>query len=195
MRRSQSGEGFDHGQKKKTRACIEKCSSVPLNMHSQIDDRRWQLLDTHVTNMQGHCFIKNSRSAASKLQVLMTAKNGELCMYFEQLLEGIWSKFQLVNLRIKNLVVLYSMRDQNSFSIATPWKGSLDVSIYCTPDGTSVNSWLLELQSMGARVDIYNDKCNAVLQTVCESGECSSPKKKVFVPCKASCGSESSNSQ
>ena len=170
MRRSESGEGFDHGQKKNAR-----CSSVPFNMHSKIDDRRWRSLNTHSTNMQGHCIIKNSASAATNLQVLMIAKNGELRMYFEQLLEGIWNKFRLVNLHIKNLVVMYSMRHQNSFYIATPWKGSLDVSIHCTPDVKSVNSWLLALQYMGSRVDVSDEKCETVLPTVCESSEYSTP--------------------
>jgi hypothetical protein len=193
MRRSQSEEGLDHEQKKKARAFMAKSSSVPFNIHSKIDVRRWQSLLFYVTNMQGYCVIKNSASATVNLQVLMTAKHGELCMYFEQLLQGICSKFRLVNLRIKNLVVMYNMRNQNSFYIGTPWKGNLDVSIHCTPDGKSVNSWLLTLQYMGARVDVCHEKCKGVLPTVCESSEFSSPKKKVFVPRKSSCGSESSS--
>ena len=138
---------------------IEKSSSVPVNMDSEIHGRRWQSLGTFATNMQGHCVIKNSRSAGSELEVLMTAKNGELCIYFEQLRARIWRKFRLVDLRIDDLVLMYSMRDQNSFYIATPWKGRLDVSIYCTPAALSVNSWLLTLQHMGARMDVFKEKC------------------------------------
>jgi hypothetical protein len=138
---------------------MEKSSSVPVNMDSEIHGRRWQSLGTHATNMQGHCVIKNSRSAGSELEVLMTAKNGELCIYFEQLRARIWRKFRLVDLRIDDLVLMYSMRDQNSFYIATPWKGRLDVSIYCTPAALSVNSWLLTLQHMGARMDVFKEKC------------------------------------
>jgi hypothetical protein len=181
MLRSQSGEGFDAEQKKKGRGLMEKSSSVPFNMHSEIDVRRWESLGTHAINMEGQCVIKNSASATVKLQVLMTAKHGELCMYFEQLLQGISSKFRLVNLHIKNLVVMYSMRDPNSFYIATPWKGSFEVSIYCTPDARSINSWLLTLQHMGAGMDVFKEKCEGLLPTVCESSEFSSSKKKVFV--------------
>jgi hypothetical protein len=168
MLRSKSGEGFDHEQKKKGRGVMGKSSSVPFNMHSEIDVRRWESLGTHAMNMEGHCVIKNSRCTPKKLQVLMTAKDGELCIYFEQLQAGIWRKFRLVNLRIKNLVVMYSMRDQNSFYIATPWKGSLDVSIYCTHAAQSTNSWLLTLQQMGAHMDIFKEKCCAKLAVVNE---------------------------
>lgn len=147
---------------------MQKSSSVPFNMYSEIDVRRWESLGTHAINMEGHCVIKNSRSAASKLQVLMTAKNGKLCIYFEQLQEGIWRKFLLVDLFIEKLVLMYSMRDPKSFYIATPWKGSFSVSIYCTPTAQSTNSWLLTLQHMGARMDIYKEKCCAKLDVVNE---------------------------
>jgi hypothetical protein len=145
MPRSHSGQGFDAEQKKKGRRLMERSSSVPVNMHSNIDVRRWESLSTHATNMQGHCVIKNSRSAPSELHVLMTAKDGKLCIYFEQLQEGIWRKFRLLDLFIEKLVLMYSMRDADSFYIATPWQGSLDVSIYCTPAAQSTNSWLLTL--------------------------------------------------
>ena len=185
MLRSQSGEGVDHEQKKRP-GFMQKSSSVPFNMHSEIDVRRWESLGTHSTNMQGHCVIKNSRSAGSELEVLMTAKNGELCIYFEQLQAGIWRKFRLVDLDIKGLVLMYSMRDPNSFYIATPWKGSLEVSIYCTPDAQSTNSWLLTLQHMGARMDVFKEKCCAELSTVCEHFKPTVSRRR-----KASCGSES----
>ena len=193
MPRSQSGEGFDAEQKKKGRGLMEKSSSVPFNMHSEIHVRRWESLGTHAINMEGHCVIKNSRFTPSKLQVVMTAKNGELCIYFEQLQAGIWRKFRLVDLDIKGLVLMYSMRDPNSFYIATPWKGSLEVSIYCTPDAQSTNSWLLTLQHMGARMDVFKEKCCAELSTVCERGECTECMFKPTVSRrrKASCGSES----
>jgi hypothetical protein len=99
-----------------------------------------------------------------------------------------------VDLRIENLVLMYSKRDQNSFYIATPWKGSLDVSIYCTPAAKSANSWLLTLQHMGARMDVFKEKCCAVLPTVCERGECAEcvARFEPTVPRKASCGSVSS---
>ena len=180
--------------KKQAAKCWQRSSSVPFNMHSEIDVRRWESLGTHATNMQGHCVIKNSRSAPSELHVLMTAKNIELCIYFEQLQAGIWRKFRLVDLDIKGLVLMYSMRDPNSFYIATPWKGSLEVSIYCTPDAQSTNSWLLTLQHMGARMDVFKEKCCAVLPTVCERGECAEcvARFEPTVPRKASCGSVSS---
>ena len=202
MRRSKSGEpstenqsaaAFHEGKKTQEKR-MERSSSVPVNMHSEIDVRRWESLGTHATNMQGHCVIKNSRSAPSEMHVLMTAKNGQLRIYFEQLQAGIWRKFRLVDLRIDNLVLMYSMRDQNSFYIATPWKGSLDVSIYCTPAAKSANSWLLTLQHMGARMDVFKEKCCAVLPTVCERGECAEcvARFEPTVPRKASCGSVSS---
>ena len=169
MPRSHSGEGFDAEQKKKGQGLMERSSSVPVNMHSNIDVRRWESLGTHATNMQGHCVIKNSRSAPSELHVLMTAKDGKLCIYFEQLQEGIWRKFRLVDLFIEKLVLMYSMRDANSFYIATPWQGSLDVSIYCTPAAQSTNSWLLTLQHMGARMEVFKGRCCAELSAVCES--------------------------
>ena len=168
MPRSQSGEGFDAEQKKKGRGLMEKSSSVPFNMHSEIDVRRWESLGTHAINMEGHCVIKNSRFTPSKLQVVMTAKNGELCIYFEQLQAGIWRKFLLVDLDIKGLVLMYSMRDPNSFYIATPWQNSLDISIYCTPSCQSVKAWLLALQQMGARVESFQDKICVVLEPVPE---------------------------
>jgi len=65
---------------------------------------------------------------------------------------------------------MYSMRDPNSFYIATPWKGSLEVSIYCTPDAQSTNSWLLTLQHMGARMEVFKGRCCAELSAVCERG-------------------------
>ena len=166
MQRSQSG-GVDQEHKKKALGRMEKSSSLPFNMHSEIDVRRWESLGTAM-NMEGHCVIKNSRSAPAKLQVLMTAKHGKLCMYFEQLQEEIWRKFRLVDLLIEKLVLMYSMRDAKSFYIVTPWKGSLDISIYCTPAPKSVNSWLLALQHMGARMDIYKEKCCAELAVVKE---------------------------
>jgi hypothetical protein len=93
------------------------------------------------------------------MHVLMTAKNGQLRIYFEQLQAGIWRKFRLVELRIDELVLIYRTSDQNSFYIATPWKGSLDVSIYCTPAAESTNSWMLILQHMGARIHVFKEKC------------------------------------
>ena len=195
MLRSQSGEGFDEEQKKKGRGLMEKSSSVPFNMHSEIDVRRWESLGTHAINMEGHCVIKNSRFTPSKLQVVMTAKNGQLCIYFEQLQAGIWRKFRLVDLDIKGLVLMYSMRDPNSFYIATPWKGSLEVSIYCTPDAQSTNSWLLTLQHMGARMEVFKERSCAELAVVFERGEC---QECIFKPTvsrrrKTSCGSQSSS--
>jgi hypothetical protein len=172
MLRSQSG-GVDEEHQKKARgrglSARSRSSSVPFNMHSEIDVRRWESLGTHSINMAGHCVIKNSRSAGSELEVLMTAKNGELCIYFEQLRAGICRKFQLVDLRIDKLVLMYSMRDPNSFYIATPWKGRLDVSIYCTPTAQSTNSWLLTLQHMGARMEVFKERCCAELPAVYES--------------------------
>lgn len=166
MLRSQSG--VEVRQQKNPKKPINKSFSIPLNMHSEIDARRWQSLSVHETTMEGHVLIKNSRSEKKELLVLSSAKNGMLYMFFEQMQAGIWRKFQLVNLHIENLVLMYSIRDPNSFYIATPWQNRLDISIYCTPSGQSVNSWLLALQQMGARVDIIQDKICAVLQPVPE---------------------------
>ena len=91
-----------------------------------------------------------------------------LYMFFEQMQGGIWHKFQLVNLRIENLVLMYSIRDPTSFYIATPWQNSLDISIYCTPSCQSVKAWLLALQQMGARVESFQDKICVVLEPVPE---------------------------
>ena len=52
--------------------------------------------------------------------------------------------------------------------LAVPWKGRLDIAIYCTPVEQSVDSWFLALQRMGART---KEKYFAVLQTVCELGQ------------------------
>ena len=177
MRRSRSIETvlqpkYDtkYDTKKQAAKGMEKSSSVPLNMHSMIDARRWQKLGVH--DMQSHCVIKNSRCASSEMHVLMAAKNGQLRIYFEQLQAGKCKKFPLVDMRIDELVLMHSMRDENSFYIATPWKGRLDISIYCTPAALSVNSWLLTLQHMGARVRIFKEQSGDVLSTVCEHGEC-----------------------
>jgi hypothetical protein len=73
MRRSHSGEPLQQPKKQGAKG-MEKSSSVPLNMHSMIDDRRWQDLNVHDTSMQSHCVIKNSRCASSEMHVLMAAK-------------------------------------------------------------------------------------------------------------------------
>jgi hypothetical protein len=163
MRRSQSAKAWQQPKKQAAQG-IQKSFSIPLNMHSTIADRRW-LYDT---SMQSHCVIKNSRVGTSEMHVLMTAKNGQLHIYFEQLQAGICRKFRLVDLRIDELVLMHSMRDANSFYIATPWKGRLDVAIYCTPVEQSVNSWCLALQRMGA---CKKENYFAMLQTVCELGQ------------------------
>jgi len=40
--------------------------SVPDNMHSRIDQRRWELLNAQVTRMQGYCIIEASRGTSTK---------------------------------------------------------------------------------------------------------------------------------
>ena len=154
-------------QQKNPETPMNKSFSIPSNMHSEIDARRWQSLNMHQTTMEGHVIIKNSRSSKKELLVLSSAKNGMLYMFFEQMQGGIWHKFQLVNLRIENLVLMYSIRDPTSFYIATPWQNRLDISIYCTPSCQSMNAWLLALQQMGARVLYFQDKI-CVLQPVPE---------------------------
>ena len=195
MLRSRSGEAglqSKYDTKHDTKG-MQKSSSVPLNMHSMIDARSWQKLDVY--DMQSHCVIKNSRCASSEMHVLMAAQNGQLRIYFEQLQAGKCKKFLLVHMRIDEMVLMHSMRDANSFYIATPWKGRLDISIYCTPAAQSVNSWLLALQHMGARVNIFEKQSGAVLSTVPEHGECTECRFKPTVSRlrKASCGSECSS--
>ncbi len=163
MRRSRSAKDWQQPIEEAAQG-MRKSSSVPLNMHSMIADRRW----LYETSIQSHCVIKNSRVASSEMHVLMTAKNGQLRIYFEQLQAGICRKFRLVHLRIDELVLVHSTRDTNSFYLAVPWKGRLDIAIYCTPVEQSVDSWFLALQRMGART---KEKYFAVLQTVCELGQ------------------------
>ena len=167
MHRSQSAKAWQQPIEEAAQG-MRKSSSEPLNIHSMIADRRW----LYETSIQSHCVIKNSRVASSEMHVLMTAKNGQLRIYFEQLQAGICRKFRLVHLRIDELVLVHSTRDTNSFYLAVPWKGRLDISIYCTPAALSVNSWLLTLQHMGARVRIFKEQSGDVLSTVCEHGEC-----------------------
>ena len=134
--------------------------SLPNNMYSQIQKRRWELLEAHNPKMHGHCILKSSPKARKEMHVQMTVANGDLSIKFEQQNKGRWQSFQLCRLTVKDLVICYSHGNTRGFCIAAPWKGILEVCIYCSPCDNRTNTWLLFLQKTGARMQLIRDMEN-----------------------------------
>ena len=135
-------------------------ASMPNNMYSQIQKRRWELLEAHNPQMHGHCILKSSPKARKEMHVQMTVANGDLSIKFEQQNKGRWQSFQLCRLTVKDLVICYSHGNTRGFCIAAPWKGILEVCIYCSPCDNRTNTWLLFLQKTGARMQLIRDMEN-----------------------------------
>ncbi len=136
---------------------LKRITSIPSNMCSQIDRRRWELLEPQNIVMQGHCVIKSSPRERKEMQVLMTVENGELTIKLEQQNMGTWHDFQLCVLSVRHLVISYSKRNTRGFFIAAPWKGMLQGSIYCLPVDNRIHVWLLQLQQTGAHIRLIDD--------------------------------------
>jgi hypothetical protein len=137
---------------------MKRHGSLPDNMHSLIDARRWDSREPHNTTMEGYCVIKSSPNEYKEMQVLMKLENDKLSMELEQQNKGRWHSFQLCTLTAHELEISYSLSDTRGFFVATPWKGRLEGSIYCRPADNNINGWLLLLQKAGARVRVQTKK-------------------------------------
>jgi hypothetical protein len=143
-----------------TSSKLPRHDSIPRNMYSQIEKRRWEFLEPPTAIMQGHCVIKSSPNEHKEMQVLMTVENGELTMKLEQQNGGRWHSFQLCVLSVQHLVISYSKSNKSNkrgFFIAAPWKGILEGSIYCHPVDNRIH-WLLLLQKTGACIRLIDDQ-------------------------------------
>jgi len=150
---------------------IRRNDSVPKNMHSDIEGRRWQSLDDHNIKVEGFCVIKNSHACRKEMQVKMEATNGLLDISFMQQNNAIFHEFTLVSLTIKNLAIFYSARQDNSFYLGCGCHDDLDLCIYCTFPESSTKSWLLAFQKMGARMEILVNAPQTILSPVRENTE------------------------
>ena len=129
---------------------MKRRGSMPDNIHSLIDARRWDSREPDNTTMEGYCVIKSSPNEYKEMHVLMKLENDKLSIELEQQNKGRWHSFQLCTLTAHELQISYSLSDTRGFFVAAPWKGRLEGSIYCRPVDNKRNAWLLLLQKTGA---------------------------------------------